>query len=52
VNFSVVRAISDLNAEKSLRECKKKTIKCAKYQSDTRKVIQKDEVLKTDKDSE
>ena len=52
MNSSVVRAISGLNAEKSLRECKKKTIKHAKHQSDTRKVIQKDEVLKADEDSE
>jgi len=52
VNFSVVRTISDFNAEKSLHKYKKKTIKCAKYQSDTRKMIQKNEVLKANKDSE
>jgi hypothetical protein len=52
VNFSVVRAISGLNAEKTLYECKKKQLQQAKCQSGTRRMIQKDEVLKESEDAQ
>ena len=52
MNASVARAISGLNAEESLRECKKKAIKRAKCQSGSRKVVQKDGVLRAGEGSE
>ena len=44
----VLTKLSGVKAEKTLCEYKKETQECAKWQSETRKVVQKNEVLRAD----